>query len=253
MATTIDQLLERMDERLERSVERNASTGYFAAVYRAVTARVRDGIEAGEFDDGDRMERFDVRFAGYYLDAAAAHDAGRPLSRSWRVAFDHAQAPLLVLQHVLLGMNAHINLDLGLAAAEAADGTNIEPLRQDFERVNDVLGDMVDRMQAAVATVSPWTAVVDRVGLRMDEAVTTWSLARARGQAWRFATTVAAAGDDRERLVEERDVAVARIGQAIARPGRVTRSAIRVARRREVHDVGTVLTALRERGAPLPG
>lgn len=253
MATTIDQLLGQMDERLERDVAANTPTGYFAAVYRAVTARVRDGIEAGEFDDADRMERFDVGFAGYYLEAAAAHDAGRRPSRSWQVAFEHAGQPLLVLQHVLLGMNAHINLDLGLAAADAVPGADIAELQQDFERINDVLADMVDRMQAAVATVSPWTRVVDRVGLRMDEAVATWSLARARDHAWRFAEQVAVAGDDRQRLVDQRDAAVARIGAAIARPGRLTRSVVLLAHQRERSDVGAVVAALRARGAPLPG
>jgi hypothetical protein len=154
---------------------------------------------------------------------------------------------------VLLGMNAHINLDLGLAAADTVPGRDIGTLQQDFERINDVLADTVDRMQDAVAAVSPWTRLVDVIGLRMDEAVTTWSLEQARGRAWRFATEVAAAGDDRGRLVTERDVAVARIGTAIAAPGRLTRSAIRLARQRERADVGAVVAALRQRGAPLPG
>ncbi len=252
MTESIDQVIERMDRRLDQAVATNDPNGHFAAVYRAVTARVRDGIEAGDFDDGERMERFDVTFARLYLDAAEAHESGHPASRSWQVAFDHAAQPLLVLQHVLLGMNAHINLDLGLAAARTVPGDRIGELEADFERINDVLAEMVDRMQAAVAAVSPWTAVVDRIGLRMDEAVTTWSLEHARGRAWRFATEVAHAGPRQLALVDQRDRAVARLGGAIARPGRVTRSAIAFARRRERADVGTVVTALRERGAPLP-
>jgi hypothetical protein len=39
-----------------------------------------------------------------------------------------------VVQHVLLGMNAHINLDLGVAAAEVAPGPAIAGLRGDFDR-----------------------------------------------------------------------------------------------------------------------
>ena len=252
MATSIDQLLARMDDRLERAVLANDPAGYFCAVYRAVTARVRDGLHAGEFDDNDRMERFDVTFGRLYVDAAAAYEAGRPTSRSWDVAFAHTRRPLLVMQHVLLGMNAHINLDLGIAAAEAAADGDVAALRTDFERINEVLAEMVDRMQAAVAAVSPWTAAVDRVGLRLDEALATWSLAHARGCAWDFATELVADEQGWEARVAARDAVVARLGTAIARPGWLTRAAIGVARRRERDDVGAVVAALRERGAPVP-
>ena len=58
------------------------------------------------------MERWDVAFAGLYLDALDAHLSGtsRP-SRPWRLAFD-AAPDLPPLLNVLLGVNAHINYDL---------------------------------------------------------------------------------------------------------------------------------------------
>lgn len=251
MAESIDQVITRMDRRLDQAVATNDPRGHFAAVYRAVTARVRDGIEAGEFIDNDRMERFDVIFANFYLDAAEAYDAGRPLSASWRTTFDYATSPLLVLQHVLMGMNAHINLDLGVAAAHTLPGEQIIELEDDFERINDVLAEMIDRMQEAVAAVSPWTGLVDRVGGRLDEMVTNWSLEYARHRSWRFAQELARAGGD-DSLVLARDRAVAGVNEVIACPRRATRWAIAAARRREHADVATIVAALRDRGAPVP-
>ena len=41
-------------------------------------------------------------------------------------------------------------------------------------------------LQASLASVSPWTRWVDVAGLRFDEAVVTFSLRRARSEAWDF-------------------------------------------------------------------
>ena len=57
------------------------------------------------------MERWDVSFAGLYLDALEAGLADRKPSRPWEIAFG-APDRLPALRHVLLGMNAHINYDL---------------------------------------------------------------------------------------------------------------------------------------------
>ena len=87
-------------------------------MYRRVTAEVKRRIEAGEFDDGPRMERFDVLFARRYLDAWAQHERGEVPTGVWALAFAAGERwRPVVLQHLLLGMNAHINLDLGIVAA----------------------------------------------------------------------------------------------------------------------------------------
>ena len=98
--------------------------GYFAALYRRVTCAVRDGISAGSFQNGPLMEQLDVVFASRYLDALATFQAGGAATRSWMVAFHgYDDANLLILQQLLSGMNAHINLDLGIAAAQVSPGS----------------------------------------------------------------------------------------------------------------------------------
>ncbi len=248
---SIDAAIAEMDAVIERSVADGDPRGWFAIVYRAVTARVRTGLEAGEFDDAARLERFDVRFARYWLDAHAAWDRGERVSASWECAFAASRRPGLILQHLLLGMNAHINLDLGVAAAATCPGPAVTALRDDFERINDVLAELVDQMQQAIADVSPLSRSLDAVGLRFDEALVSFSLERARGRSWTFATELAAAGSA-PGMIEVRDRRVAGYGARLARPGVPLRWLLPVARRWERPDLAAVAATLRSRGAELP-
>lgn len=241
---TIDDAIRAMDDLLDRSMDTNDPRGYFTCVYRAVTVRVRDGIRAGEFDDNERMERFDVAFAQLYLDAARAFPARQPVSESWRITFEAPATRLLALQHVLAGMNAHINLDLGVAAARVQRGDDVAALRDDFERLNDVLAEMVDRMQAALLLSSPWGSFADRVAGRLDEAVSSWSIEYARSRAWSFAEQLASAGEHEARLIQEKDQRVAALGRRILRPGVPARWAVSLAGRRERAQVRAVAETL---------
>ena len=247
-AASIDDAIARMDRIIARCAETGDARGWFAVVYRAVTARVRDGIAAGAFDDGERMEAFDVRFAGLWLDAFDAWDRDAPVSQSWACSFAAAERPGLILQHLLLGMNAHINLDLGLAAAQTCPGPGVVELRDDFERINDVLAELVDAMQDAIGEVSPMARVLDLVGLRLDEAMVSFSLSQARARSWRFAEELAGA-DLAPTLVGERDLAVAGYGARLARPGFAMRCVLPIARWREEPDLARVAGLLRARGA----
>ncbi len=245
---TIDAAIAAMDSEVDRCVDCGDVGGYFTIVYRAVTQRVRDGIVAGEFADCEQMERFDVLFARRYLDAQANWRSGDgDVPQSWRLAFETAEAGrrCLVTQHLLLGINAHINLDLGVAAAAAAPAGEVEALRDDFETINDVLAELVDNMQASLASVSPWTRYVDIAGLRFDEALVTFSLRRARADAWKFAMDLnAAPPDERLRLESQRDAEVAALGARIARPGWPLRWLVGAAQRRERHDLESVIARL---------
>jgi hypothetical protein len=244
---TIDAAIAAMDGEVDRCIDCGDASGYFTIVYRAVTERVRAGIVAGEFADCERMERFDVLFARRYLDARTRwHSGSGDVPQSWRLAFETARdRRCLVTQHLLLGINAHINLDLGVAAAAAAPAGEVEALRDDFETINEVLAELVDRMQDALATVSPWTRYVDIVGLRFDEALVTFSLRRARSDAWEFATSLSSAEPDQRRQLEAaRDARVAALGARIARPGRPVRWLVSAAQRRERHDLEGVIAGL---------
>lgn len=240
-------VLEALDGIIAESIRRPSRLGLFAALYRHVTARVRAGIREGAFDDGPRMERFDATFANRYLDAYAAHACGEATSRSWRVAFAAAEDPgLICLQHLLLGMNAHINLDLGIAAAEVCPGDALPGLRRDFDAINDILGDLLGAVQAAIGGVSPLFHVLDALCGSGDEHLASFSMVQARKQAWRSACLLAQLpAAARPLLIGALDQQTAVLGRLLVRPDPLTAGAIAVIRRREPDDVAAVVRALR--------
>ena len=68
--TTIDEVIEVLQSIIEWSIRAESRLGYFAALYKRITIAVGVAIEQGAFEDGPRMERFDVAFAVRYFDAA---------------------------------------------------------------------------------------------------------------------------------------------------------------------------------------
>src|ERR1044071_550771 len=112
---TIEEIIARLEGIIDEALRKQSRIGYFAALYERVTSNVRRALVAGDvFKDNPRMERLDVIFAGRFLDAWDAFSEGREPTASWRVAFAWLEDPeLLVVQHLMLGMNAHIKLDLG--------------------------------------------------------------------------------------------------------------------------------------------
>ncbi len=220
-ARTIDEVIDQLTRILEVSRARGSVDGYFAGLYREVTDEVRARITRGWFDDGPRMERFDVVFANRYLQAWARHEAGEPAGAAWNVAFGagHAFWPV-VLQHLLLGMNAHINFDLGLAAAATAPGTAIAELQGDFDRINQLLAGLVNDVENRLAQVWPPLWRLDGFAGGVDEAVVKFSLRCARDYAWRVATAAAAETDPvaRAARAEAADLWAAVIGRGILHP-----------------------------------
>ena len=86
-AKTIDEVIEQLDAIIEDTRREGSRLGFFAALYRRVTVEVRKGIAAGRFENGPRMERFDVTFANRYLEALDRFYQGQQPSRCWMVVF----------------------------------------------------------------------------------------------------------------------------------------------------------------------
>src|SRR5690348_5441768 len=103
----------QLDTIITDAKQRGDRTGYFASLYHKVTTSVKNGISRGDFENGERMAKLDVLFANRYLQALDNWRNSQTLADSWRIAFEATQKSfLLILQHLLLGINAHINLDL---------------------------------------------------------------------------------------------------------------------------------------------
>src|SRR5215471_14130897 len=189
---TIDQVLHALDEIVNWCWEQKSRLGYFAALYRRVTQAVKQGIDQGKFQNGQLMERLDVTFASRYLQAFQQFRAGAQPTMSWQLAFRSASAwyPLIV-QQLLIGINAHINLDLGIAAATVAPGDQLPGLKTDFDQINAVLSAEVGTVEKEMAAVSPLIGLLERFSLRTDTVIINFSIEVARDLAWSEATRLA--------------------------------------------------------------
>ena len=244
---TINDVIAQMDLVIERCMRERSKLGYFAVLYRNVTVRVRDGIAAGRFEDGPRMERLDVVFAHRYLDTINQFWRGEQPTKSWGVAFESARrwSPI-ILQHMLLGMNAHINLDLAIAAAQVTPENELPALKRDFLEITDLLDEMIQGMQARIEQVSPWFRIINLVGGRTNEQICGFGMKAARDLAWITAEKLAAT--PHERLAQEiaiRDQVVAILGHAILVPvGIRLKLTLALILLRESRDVPTVMEIL---------
>lgn len=216
-AQTIEEVIEIMDDIVHDCLKRGDRLGYFASLYRTVTIVVKERCDDGFFEDNDRMRDLDVRFANRYFEAYDAYFNGGTATRAWQVSFDAAQhRNLIILQHLLLGMNAHISLDLGVATAEVADGELTTSLERDFNRLNNILAGLIDKVQEEVGQLSPLLRFLDKLAFRTDETFVSYSINIARDKAWRFAQQITPlTAPDYETAVLQRDEKVARFGSVI--------------------------------------
>lgn len=247
-ATSIDEVIDRFDEVIEWSATTGEATGIFAALYRRVTVRIRGDLgRRGVFDDPARMERFDCAFANRYFEAVHRYRNRQLPTESWLASFMVADHPdLVILQHILLGVNAHMNLDLGVAAAEVAPGAALRDLRRDFFTINEILGELIDRDRLAVHGLSPAIKWVDRFGPWSNDVIR-FSIARARAHSWEVAERLAPlSGDDLQREIDLVDRFVSGVAYVVIHPGPWMAAGLRVlVKRPEEKDYVTAARLLR--------
>lgn len=219
-ATTLDEVIWQLDLIIAKSIESRNRLGYFAALYKIVSERVREGVLNNQFEDGARMERLDVCFANYYLNALNNFLSGKPISLSWQEAFNCTKKQKsIVLQHLIHGINVHINLDLGVAAAMICDKSEILSLENDFMEINKILTLLVNEVKSDMNLISPWIGLLDRIDLNASNAIINFSLVKARNYAWSFAQTLSnTAAGDWEMLINAKDREVLALGDMIAHP-----------------------------------
>lgn len=222
MATSLDAVLKPLDRIIETSIAERSALGYFPALYRRVTVGVESAIARSSFDDNERMERFDRIFAERYLDAYANFRLSKPCSKSWAAAFENSDRyPLTVLQHLLLGMNAHISFDLGIAAAEVA-GDDPLSLKADFYQINEILGSLMKDTQRRLARIFGPLRLVDLLLGSRDEKLSMFSIGYARDRAWNQTLELCLADPERRvSILQERDEAVASFAGCLVRPASV--------------------------------
>jgi hypothetical protein len=244
---TIDEVIAELDQIILRARNERTRLGFFATLYRNVTIQVKAGIAAGAFQDGARMEKLDVAFANGYLAALDAYRNGRPLRKCWLVSFQMAAKwPPIILQHLLTGMNAHINFDLGIAAQAVAPGAALASLEPDFSQINSILGAMVAKVRADVEEVSLWINVLDRLAPAAENQFINFSLDKARESAWLVANIINSTPPEQlARKLSILDDGVAMLGSLIGSPKEWLLSlGLHVIRLRESNDIPHIIDVL---------
>lgn len=238
-ARTLDEVIAALDQIIVECRTRSSCHGYFACLYRRMTLGVREGIAKGMFADGPRMEKLDVVFANRYLDAYQRYTSGLAPTGSWKSAFDAASdTSLTVVQHLLLGMNAHINLDLGIAAAEISTAATLPALRADYDKINDIIAGMLGLVQDSLTRIAFPMYFIRRVRPETTEAVLNFSIAKARETAWHNAILLSEAGTQGiPRIIVLTDTIVNTVAGRIKAPGRWLQWLLRWIRWTEGKDV----------------
>ena len=219
-AQTIDDVIRALDGIIDWAWHEESRLGYFAALYRRVTRAVKDGIAQGRFQNGPLMERLDVNFANRYLEAFGQFRAGQPPTLSWQIAFRaaHWWRPIVV-QHLLAGINAHINLDLGVAAAITSPGDQLPGLQTDFDQINAVLAGLVSTVEKEMATVSPLLGWLEKLSLKTDSAIIDFSLDEARKFAWDHAVKMAPLPPEQmQAAIHDLDLEASKFGHMVVSP-----------------------------------
>ena len=216
---SIEQVIECLNEILDGALRQGGRIGYFTGLYERVTSNVRRAIVAGNvFEDNARMERLDVVFASRFLQAWGQYSQGKLPTQSWKLAFDLLTDPgPLVIQHLLLGMNAHINLDLGIAAATIAPTpAELSSLWPDFKKINEVLARLTAIVEVELGQISPRFGRVEEFGPKLGTKVFSFGIDAARDVAWALAEElVQAARTEWETIISRRDGITAPAGRAL--------------------------------------
>lgn len=242
---TIDEVISELQKIISECETNNNPLGYFAALYQKVTIKVKEGIENNLFDDGLRMEKLDVVFAKRYIVAYYNWRKNEAVTKSWQRAFELSTDYWpVVLQHLLIGMNAHINLDLGIAAAEVSKKKNIDQLEDDFNRINDILSSLVNDVQNNLAEIWPTLKKILQRTNKADDFLVDFSMKLARDGAWKFAKTMSETPENGiDKLLKERDKKIAEKARLVTNTGFMANLIFKIIR---LGEKGTVASKIKQ-------
>jgi hypothetical protein len=231
-----------LEEMIDWSRTRGSRMGYFAALYTHVEVAIEAACARDEFTHPYLLARVNERFFRRYLGAFDERRRGLPASGPWQAAFDACGSNrLCVVQHLLLGMNAHINYDLPIAVVHALDPDELPTFRDDFDRMNDLLASLVDEVCNDIALCWPLLRWINRLGRGPDDVIIDFSMRCAREHAWCSALKLAPlSGTTRRRAIAAMDAEAVQLARDVARPsglGRFVAAIIRAGEHGSVPDI----------------
>jgi hypothetical protein len=184
----------RMESLLEEWELTSDRRAIFLSCYSRMTRNMLAALEGGVFRDPIWVKELLENFAKYYFNALNAYD-GSPLASPpvWQQTFNAASdLRTRPVQHLMLGVNAHINYDLVLALIDVLE-PDWSALRDsqrlqrfaDHCKINEIIAHTIDEVQDEILECySPGVDLVDRVFGRLDEYLIARLISGWRDQVW---------------------------------------------------------------------
>lgn len=244
---SIDEVIKKLESILQWSKEHSSRVGYFASLYLRVTQTIKNKLGTGYFDDDKRLEELDIHFAARYFKVVEQFQNNDPaMPKAWAVAFNAiSDHELIIVQHLLLGMNPHINIDLGAAAAEIAPDAAIHDLHDDFQKVNTILASIIPTVLKELSELSPLLYLLEDIAKKEEEAIINFSMKIARNFAWKLAIELAPLTlSDQQIVIEQKNIDIAQVGQKIIDPGFLGESVLKIINSVEVKNVDQIIDTL---------
>ena len=183
----------------------------FLKCYGMMTANMFSAIDRGQFNDSAWVHILLENFANYYFRALEAYQAVECASpRVWQIAFQVAdRSEFKPVQHLLLGVNAHINYDLVFAVVDliAPEWNRLTVVEQaaryeDYCLVNDIIRQTIDAVQDDILEKdNPLMSVIDIAMFRVDEWLISRFVNNWRDQVWSQAIKLTTSEDEHETVV----------------------------------------------------
>ena len=208
---TLDDVVSGLGQLEHRFRQAHDRRCIFLTLYGVVSTAMREKVSQRAFEDNAWVERYAVAFADLYRVALQRYEAAQldEVPTAWRICFDAAKAGNgLVLQDVLLGVNAHVNHDLPLALSAISIDPDRAARYRDHTAVNQVLAAVTERATERLAALyAPGLKTMDEVAGQVDELLGSFSLEVARESAWESAVALANARNEIERTLATRALA----------------------------------------------
>lgn len=185
--------------------DHNDLRGVFTTAYLHITRSLNEALKANDFLNNSWSHSYLIRFVNLYRIALLNYEISdfSRVPKSWRKSFELADKKEgLIIQHLLLGINAHINHDLAIALYDVKIDPDRDQKYSDHIQINLILEKATIGLKEIVAKkYAPILERLDRGFGSIDDEITAFSIPKAREHAWSFSIALTAARSDIEREI----------------------------------------------------
>jgi hypothetical protein len=205
---TKQSVIKKMEDMAQQWETQQDPRAIFLRCYSMMSANMLQALEDQRFQNSDWVSVLLHRFADYYFDALACFDCGEAVPAVWQHVHQlSTRKKLHVLQHLLLGVNAHINYDLVLTLNDVLEQDwkelsekERQSRYQDHVMVNTIIAETIDAVQdEVVEQYSPRMDLIDRIMGRLDERLLVGLISRWRESVWENAVRMLESQDTHQK------------------------------------------------------